>query len=75
VAAVLEVANGLHVSIKAKVSGGLNHGAVNKPLVRCVVDLGESVVVGARDAKGWGKAHSSESEEVGHVHEADCVDG
>jgi len=74
-AAVSEVPSWLHVVSKAEGACGLDHGAVYEPLVSGVIDLSESVVVGARDTKGREESNASEAEEIGHIHERQGVEG
>lgn len=75
VATVLEMTGGLNLPVKAEGSCGLNDGAVNKPFIGSIVNLGEGVVVAAGDGEGGGQADSAETEEVRHVHKGDCVEG
>ena len=74
VAAVLEMANGLHVSAESEVSGGLNDGAVNEPLISGIIDLREGVVVSACNCERGCHSDPPEAEEVCHVHEPDRVE-
>ena len=69
------MSSGLHLTLIAELSGSGNHWAVNEPLVGGIVDLCECIIVSARDCEGWGKADTSEAEEVRHVHESEGVEG